>query len=68
MSRVKIRLHYLLLASFLASVATSCNEGGDNDHPGDQTSKDVDPPDLIDGRQEKLIPESRNRPSESKEN
>jgi hypothetical protein len=64
---MKITLHYLLLSAFLGSLGAGCDEAGDHDHPGNQTSKEVPPPKMIDGRQEKLIPGTRNREEESKE-
>ena len=59
----------LLILSILATGATliSCDEIGDDDHPGMPSSNDAVPAPKIDGRQEKLVPGSRNDPAEGRE-
>jgi hypothetical protein len=49
-----------LLALATAIFATGCDEITDHDTPGYQRSEDLPHRDTIDGRQEKVIPGSRN--------
>jgi hypothetical protein len=49
-----------LLALAIATFATGCDEITDHDTPGYQRSEDLPHRDTIDGRQEKVIPGSRN--------
>ncbi|QJE95754.1 hypothetical protein [Luteolibacter luteus] len=60
-----MKLFFPLLAplAFLF-IVSSCNEAGDDDTPGMQSSKNAAPGPKTDGRQEKLVPESRNHESE----
>lgn len=59
----------LLILSVFATgtTLTSCDEVGDDDHPGMPSSNDAVPARKIDGRQEKLVPGSRNDPGEGRE-
>ena len=56
---MKKPFQYLARAGIVV-LAFSCREVGDDDHPGTQSSDDAKPVPMIDGRQEKLVPGSRN--------
>lgn len=57
---MKINPTPVLLALGIAAFASGCDEITDHDTPGYQRSKDLPHRDTIDGRQEKVVPGSRN--------
>lgn len=57
-------IRILMMVALFVSVASSCREAGDDDTPGMQSSKGAAPAPKTDGRQETLVPGSRNHPAE----